>query len=57
MVRRIHELMAQNDKAKDEGSKFNKLKSKYMDYKEKVRKANANIQILMAKVAKYELER
>ena len=57
LVKRIHELMAQTDKVKDDGGKYTKLKSKYLDYKEKVRKANANIQVLMAKVAKYELER
>ena len=49
--------MAQGDKVRDDGGKVSKLKSKYLDYKEKVRKANANINILMAKVAKYELER
>lgn len=57
LIKRIHELMAQTEKAKDDGGKFHKMRAKCADYKEKVRKANANITILMSKVAKYELER
>lgn len=58
LVKRVHELMASGEKGKEDGGKqMYKMKQKYLDYKEKVRKANANIQVLMQKVAKYELER
>lgn len=54
---KIQELIASNEKYKhDVGKSVTVYKSKYQDYKNKLKKANSNIQTLAARVAKYELQ-
>lgn len=54
---KIHELIAGNERYRIETSKkVNNYSSKYTDYKNKLRKANSNMQTLAGRVAKYELQ-
>ena len=53
---KVQELIGANEKLKyDTNKHLTTYKSKYQDYKGKLKKANANIQTLAARVAKYEL--
>jgi hypothetical protein len=53
---RIQELIGSNEKLKHDANKYTTTyKGKYQDYKSKLKKANASIQTLAARVAKYEL--
>lgn len=45
--KRIQDLVRNQEHMRQEGGKYMNLKDKYLDYKEKVKKANANIQTLM----------
>ena len=54
---KVHELIGGNERYRLEtGKKLNEYAGKYTDYKNKLRKANSNIQTLAARVAKYELQ-
>ena len=53
LAHRVHELAQQNERIKiDSARQLNHFKSKYTEYKHKLRKANQNIATLMARIAK-----
>jgi hypothetical protein len=53
----VHELAQQNERIKiDSARQLNHFKSKYTEYKHKLRKANQNIATLMARIAKYDIQ-
>lgn len=57
MQRRIHELAAHAEKQKyDSQEQLEIFKSKYNDYKTKLKKANLSIQTLTTRLAKQELQ-
>ena len=54
---KLQELMSSSEKYKAESSRqLANYKSKYQDYKTKLRKANQNIQTLASRVAKFEIQ-
>ena len=56
MQAKIQELFSFSDKVKyDSHEQVENYKVKYADYKAKLKKANANIQTLTTRLAKYEL--
>lgn len=56
MQGRIQELAMLSDRLKIESSEqLENYKRKYLDYKNKVTRANASIQTLTTRLAKYEL--
>lgn len=57
MIKRCRELEQFADRVKIESSRqVTHYKTKYSEYKSKMRKANQNIAILMARIAKFDLE-
>lgn len=57
MAKRCRELEQFADRVKIESSRqVTHYKTKYSEYKSKMRKANQNIAILMARVAKFDLQ-
>lgn len=57
MQMKIQELAAYSDKLKaDSQEQVENYKRKYSDYKQKLKKANTNIQTLTTRLAKYELQ-
>lgn len=57
MQMKIQELAAYSDKLKvDSQEQVENYKRKYADYKNKLKKANTNIQTLTTRLAKYELQ-
>lgn len=57
LVQRCRELEHGIDRVKIESSRhINHYKTKYSEYKAKMRKANQNIAILMARIAKFDLQ-
>lgn len=53
---RIQELVAQNERLKVEGSRqLTSYKTKYTDYKNKLRKANQNISTLLTRLAQFDI--
>lgn len=57
VVHRIQELVQQNERLKVDGSRqLNHFKTKYTEYKQKLRKANQNIATLLARIAKYDIQ-
>ena len=58
MNQKLQDLLMHNEKVKDEClKKVLVYKDKYGDYKEKVKRANQQIQMLTQRVARYEIER
>jgi hypothetical protein len=56
MKAKIQELMTYTEKYKiDSHEQLQLFKTKYSDYKQKLKKANASIQTLSSRIAKYEL--
>ena len=57
MIKRCRELEQFADRVKLESQRqVNHYKTKYSEYKSKMRKANQNIAILMARIAKFDIE-
>ena len=57
MIKRCRELEQFADRVKIESSRqVTHYKTKYSEYKSKMRKANQNIAVLMARIAKFDLE-
>lgn len=57
MQARFHELVASSDKVRhDTQEQIELYKHKYNDYKTKLKRANASIQTLTGRVAKYEMQ-
>ena len=57
LVSKIQELVAQNERLKVESNKqLSTYKSKYSEYKQKLRRANQNISTLMTRLAKFEFQ-
>jgi hypothetical protein len=57
MLKRCRELEQYAERVKIESSRqVTHYKTKYSEYKSKMRKANQNIAVLMARVAKFDLE-
>ena len=58
MQQKLKDLLMHNEKVKDEClKKVLVYKEKYSDYKNKVKQANQQINLLTQRVARYELER
>ena len=58
MNQKLQDLLMHNEKVKDEClKKVLVYKDKYLDYKQKVKRANQQITVLGQRVARYELER
>mmetsp|Transcript_41817 Transcript_41817/g.63920 ORF Transcript_41817/g.63920 Transcript_41817/m.63920 type:complete len:82 (-) Transcript_41817:291-536(-) len=56
LQQKVGELQAYSEKLKfDSSEQIETYKSKYNDYKGKLKKANLNIQTLTSRLAKYEL--
>lgn len=56
LLSKVQELMAQNERLKLESSKqLSAYKSKYSEYKQKLRKANQNIATLLTRLAKFDI--
>ena len=57
MIKKCRELEQFADRVKIESSRqVTHYKTKYSEYKNKMRKTNQNIAILMAQIAKFDLE-
>ena len=57
LVHKIQDLVSQNERLKVDGSRqLNHFKTKYSEYKQKLRKANQNIATLLARIAKYDIQ-
>ena len=57
LVSKVQELMAQVERIKLESSKqLSSYKSKYSEYKQKLRKANQNIATLLTRLAKFDIQ-
>ena len=57
LVSKIQELMAQNERIKLESNKqLSSYKTKYSEYKQKLRKANQNIATLLTRLAKFDIQ-
>ena len=57
LVSKVHELMSQNERIKLESNKqLSSYKSKYGEYKQKLRKANQNIATLLTRLAKFDIQ-
>ena len=57
LVSKIQELVAQNERLKVEGNKqLTSYKSKYSEYKQKLRRANQNISTLLTRLAKFDIQ-
>ena len=56
LAAKIQELVAQNERIKVESTRqLSSYKTKYTEYKTKLRKANQNIQTLLARLAKFDI--
>ena len=56
LVSKVQELMAQVERIKLESNKqLSSYKSKYSEYKQKLRKANQNIATLLTRLAKFDI--
>ena len=57
LAHRVQDLTQQNERIKiDSMRQLNHFKTKYTEYKQKLRKANQNIATLMARIAKYDIQ-
>ena len=57
LVSKVQELISQNERLKLESNKqLSSYKSKYTEYKQKLRKANQNIATLLTRLAKYDIQ-
>ena len=53
----MQELISQNERLKIESNKqLSSYKTKYTEYKQKLRKANQNIATLLTRLAKYDIQ-
>ena len=56
LASKIQELVSQNERLKVESNRqLSSYKSKYTDYKNKLRKANQNISTLLTRLAKFDI--